>query len=48
VNAVGWPAFFLVTMILGVPGLMMLARFVPLGVREPVLDHAEHEEHEVS
>ncbi|HVG54228.1 MAG TPA: MFS transporter [Vicinamibacterales bacterium] len=48
VNAVGWPAFFLVTMILGVPGLMMLARFVPLGVREPVLDHQEHEEHEVS
>ena len=35
VNAVGWPAFFLITMVLGIPGLMMLARFVPPGVREP-------------
>jgi PAT family beta-lactamase induction signal transducer AmpG len=40
VNAVGWPWFFLLTMVLGVPGLIMLARFVPLGVREPVLDSA--------
>ncbi len=38
VNAVGWPAFFLVTMVLGIPGLIMLARFVPIGVREPDLD----------
>ena len=35
VNAVGWPAFFLITMVLGIPGLLMLARFVPPGVREP-------------
>ncbi len=35
VNAVGWPAFFLLTMVLGIPGLLMLARFVPPGVREP-------------
>jgi PAT family beta-lactamase induction signal transducer AmpG len=35
VNAVGWPTFFLSTMIVGVPGLLMLARFVPLGVRDP-------------
>jgi PAT family beta-lactamase induction signal transducer AmpG len=38
VSAIGWPSFFLLTMALGVPGLMMLARFVPLGVREPDLD----------
>jgi PAT family beta-lactamase induction signal transducer AmpG len=38
VNAVGWPAFFLLTMVAGIPGLVMLARFVPIGVREPDLD----------
>ena len=38
VEAVGWPTFFLATIVLGVPGLLMLARFVPLGVREPVLE----------
>ena len=38
VAAIGWPSYFLLTMALGVPGLMMLARFVPIGVREPVLD----------
>ena len=35
VDAVGWPTFFLSTMVLGIPGLVMLARFVPIGVREP-------------
>lgn len=40
VNAVGWPAFFLITMVLGIPGLMMLARFVPPGVREPQFELA--------
>ena len=35
VSALGWPTFFLTTMVVGVPGLMMLGRFVPLGVREP-------------
>jgi len=35
VSALGWPTFFLATMVVGVPGLMMLGRFVPLGVREP-------------
>jgi PAT family beta-lactamase induction signal transducer AmpG len=35
VDAMGWSTFFLVTMVLGIPGLVMLARFVPLGVREP-------------
>jgi PAT family beta-lactamase induction signal transducer AmpG len=36
VDALGWPTFFLSTMILGIPGLVMLARFVPVGTREPV------------
>ncbi len=35
VHAMGWPAFYLATMVVGVPGLVMLARFVPPGVREP-------------
>jgi PAT family beta-lactamase induction signal transducer AmpG len=35
VDAIGWSTFFLGTMVLGIPGLVMLARFVPLGVREP-------------
>jgi PAT family beta-lactamase induction signal transducer AmpG len=35
VDAIGWPAFFLTTMVFGIPGLVMLARFVPIGVREP-------------
>jgi PAT family beta-lactamase induction signal transducer AmpG len=38
VNAVGWPSFFLLTMMSGIPGLVMLARFVPPGTREPNLD----------
>jgi PAT family beta-lactamase induction signal transducer AmpG len=38
VDAVGWSAFFLATMVLGIPGLMMLGRFVPPGVREPDVD----------
>lgn len=35
VDAIGWGPFFLSTLVMGVPGLVMLARFVPLGVREP-------------
>ncbi len=35
VAAVGWPAFFLSTMVIGIPGLVMLARFAPPGMREP-------------
>jgi PAT family beta-lactamase induction signal transducer AmpG len=37
VDAMGWSTFFLSTLVIGVPGLLMLARFVPLGVREPDL-----------
>jgi PAT family beta-lactamase induction signal transducer AmpG len=35
VDAIGWPAFYLSTLVIGVPGLLMLQRFAPLGVREP-------------
>ena len=35
VSAIGWPAFFLWTLVIGLPGLAMLHRFAPLGVREP-------------
>jgi len=38
VSAIGWPSFFLLSMALGIPGLVMLARFVQPGVREPHLD----------
>ncbi len=37
VNAMGWKAFFWLTMVAGIPGLLLLHRFVPLGVREPTL-----------
>ncbi|MEM6705390.1 MAG: MFS transporter [Acidobacteriota bacterium] len=35
VDAVGWSNFFLVTIPLGLPGMIMLWRFVPWGVRDP-------------
>jgi PAT family beta-lactamase induction signal transducer AmpG len=35
VDAIGWRTFFLSTLVMGIPGLLMLARFVPLGVKEP-------------
>ena len=35
VAAIGWRAFFLVTIACGIPGLVFLARFVPPGTREP-------------
>ena len=41
VEAVGWQVFYLATMVLGIPGLLMLARFVPPGVREPAFDAEE-------
>jgi PAT family beta-lactamase induction signal transducer AmpG len=39
VNAVGWPTFFLSTLVVGIPGLLMLHRFAPFGVREPQIEH---------
>jgi PAT family beta-lactamase induction signal transducer AmpG len=41
VVAIGWQVFYLATMVLGIPGLLMLARFVPPGVREPAFDAEE-------
>jgi PAT family beta-lactamase induction signal transducer AmpG len=38
VDALGWPTFFLSTLVIGIPGLLMLGRFVPLGVRDPDFD----------
>lgn len=38
VDAMGWLDFFVLTIAIGVPGLLMLQRFAPLGVREPTLD----------
>jgi len=35
VHAIGWTNFFWFTMAAGIPGMILLARFVPLGVREP-------------
>jgi PAT family beta-lactamase induction signal transducer AmpG len=37
VEALGWEAFFWATMLAGIPGMVLLHRFVPLGVRDPVV-----------
>ncbi len=36
VDAVGWSTFFWLTIPCGIPGLLLLARFVPVGVKEPM------------
>ena len=41
VDAVGWANFFWITIPLGLPGLFMLWRFVPWGVREPTFEVLE-------
>lgn len=33
--SVGWEAFFWSTLVAGIPGMVLLSRFVPLGTREP-------------
>ncbi len=38
VAALGWRNFFLSTMVIGIPGLIMLQRFSPLGTREPNIE----------
>ncbi len=38
VHAVGWTNFFWFTMVAGIPGMVLLARFVPWSVREPEFD----------
>jgi PAT family beta-lactamase induction signal transducer AmpG len=35
VDAMGWSTFFWLTMVIGIPGMILLSRFVPIGVREP-------------
>jgi len=39
VAAIGWSSFFLTTLVIGVPGLLMLNRFAPFGMREPQFEH---------
>lgn len=39
-DAIGWRDFFVLTVLTGVPGMLMLARFVPWRVREPVFEVA--------
>ncbi len=36
VHALGWEWFFWATILAGVPGMVLLQRFAPLGVRDPV------------
>jgi len=38
VDALGWKTFFYLSMALGIPGLILLGRFVPWGVKEPVFE----------
>lgn len=38
VDAIGWRDFFVVTMAVGLPGMVMLQRFCPVGAREPRLE----------
>ena len=35
VDAVGWRTFFWLTVVAGIPGMVLLARFAPWGVRDP-------------
>ncbi len=38
VDAAGWSQFFWFTIAIGIPGLLMLQRFAPLGTREPEIE----------
>ena len=40
-DALGWRDFFLLTLPVGIPGLIMLARFVPWSMREPEFEVVE-------
>lgn len=37
-DTIGWRDFFIATVFFGVPGMVMLSRFVPWGVREPTFE----------
>jgi PAT family beta-lactamase induction signal transducer AmpG len=41
VDALGWSNFFILTVFTGIPGLILLQRFVPWSVRDPVFNVAE-------
>ncbi len=41
VDSIGWEWFFWSTMAMGVPGLLLLQRFSPLGVRDPIINVEE-------
>lgn len=43
VDALGWVPFFWLTMLMGLPGMALLSRFVPWKVRDPVFDDAAAE-----
>src|SRR2546425_530743 len=45
-QAVGWRLGLPLTLLFGVPGMVLLARFVPLGVREPVFTVETHRRRE--
>lgn len=45
VDAMGWRDFFLLTIVVGIPGLLMLQRFSPLGTREPRLETPSNVSH---
>jgi len=38
VDAMGWHDFFVLTMVIGIPGMVLLQRFSPLGVRDPDME----------
>lgn len=38
VDAIGWSQFFWFTIVIGIPGMLMLQRFAPLGTREPEIE----------
>jgi len=42
VHSVGWEMFFWFTMVAGIPGLVLLHRFSPLGTREPEFTFETH------
>ena len=44
VEAIGWRIFYMSTLVMGIPGLLMLSRFVPLGTREPRVDEVDEEQ----
>jgi len=46
VDALGWRDFFVLTVLVGIPGLVMLARFVPWRVRDPQFNVASSEPRE--